>query len=299
MIINKRKIRSVEKYFGFISEKQQLYICVHNNSENMKKLIGKEIASQYRIGQRIVPKICGPTTRFNREGRFIIHKEKEKEERTFERDYHVVDWHGEDHYGTCYQTRQCFPKERILPPLEDVILDDELIRSDIVTKEDSEQLKNIINIFLEIFGYCEIVDNKTKPINKDIEVKTLQWKILPPGKYPWDKAEKQLNEFFETLPIKNRAVIKDRHKLIIENVPDFLAIGQDSFSGYVVYGFISKSLYIFESNEPYNATYVFKGKWEDASKLSKRDIILGELCYKRLIHIPGWNKNVGEVLNGV
>lgn len=46
------------------------------------------------------------------------------------------------------------------------------------------------------------------------------------------------------------------------------------FSGYVVYGFIPKSLYIFESNEPYNATYVFKGKWEDAFKLSKCDIII-------------------------
>lgn len=296
MIISKSKIKSVEKYFRFVSGKQQLYICVQNNLGNIKKVLNKEMDSKYCEGQRIIPIIRGPITKFNRDGKFIVHKEKDKEERTFERDYHVVDWHGNDHYGTCYQTRHCYPKEYVLPPLENIILNTELIRSDIVLRENEERLKHIVNMFLEIFGYCEVIDNEAKPINRKIEVKTVQWRILPPGRYPWEKSEKQLKEFFETLSTKNREVIKERHRLIAESVPNFMAIGEDSFNGYIVYGFDSKSLYIFESNEPHNATYVFKGKWEDASKLTKRDIIQGELCYMRLIHVPGWNKKVTEIL---
>lgn len=77
--------------------------------------------------------------------------------------------------------------------------------------------------------------------------------------------------------------------------PDFLAIGENSFNGYVVYGYKNRNLYVFESNQPGNATYVFKGEWKNASQLTKHDIIKGNLCYKRTVHAKTWKGIIKEL----
>ena len=86
--------------------------------------------------------------------------------------------------------------------------------------------------------------------------------------------------------------MRNNHRTFAEYEPNFIAIGENSFNGYVVYGYTKKDLYVFESNQPGNATYVFRGEWENASMLTKRDIIQGELCYKRFIHSKDWGNNV-------
>ncbi|WP_455126911.1 hypothetical protein [Pseudoramibacter alactolyticus] len=297
MIIKKHRIFSIDKYLGFINKDKKIYICVPFNEENFDTLKTKSEIKEYEIGRKTLPIVCGPITRFNCHGKEIVHKNKEKEDRVFERDYHVVDWHGNDHYGTCFQTRKCYPKTIIDPPLEEIILDSAVIRSDLISVSDKDRLVHVVNMFLELFGYCEVLDETENPINKDIKIKTISWKILPPGKYPWDKAEKELENYFKNATLKNKRVLKNRHKAISDNNPDFMAIGQDSFNGYVVYGFIAKNLYVFESNRINNATYIFKGKWEETSKLTKRDVIKGRLCYKRLIHSEEWNEKIDNILN--
>jgi hypothetical protein len=54
--------------------------------------------------------------------------EIEKEPREIERDYHIVDWHGTDHYGTCFQSRMCYSKEYIFPLLAEIVFDNEKLR---------------------------------------------------------------------------------------------------------------------------------------------------------------------------
>jgi len=234
-------------------------------------------------------------TRFNLYGKELIHKEMEKEHREIERDYHIVDWHGTDHYGTCFQNRMCYPKEYIFPPLSRIIRDSGKLRSELLTKADVELLKHTINMFLEVFGYCEIVDKDENPIGQKIKIKEVSWRILPPGKYPWERAEKALDDYFEKAPGKNKEVLRNNHKTFAKYEPDFLAIGENSFNGYVVYGYTNKNLYVFESNQVGNATYVFKGDWENASQLTKHDIIKGNLCHKRIVHAKTWEKTVKQM----
>ena len=296
MIIRRKRIRSVEKYINYIPEDKEFYVCVKNNAQNIEILRKNNLCASYEVGHEVIVKAIGPITKYNIDGKYIVHKDQEKEQRTYEREYHVVDWHGEDHYGTCFQTRYCYPKEYIIPPLEKIVFEENIIRSNIVKRKDQERVKHIINLFLEIFGYCEIVDIDTQPINKQAEVRTVQWKILPKGKYPWDEAKNHLQQYFKAINKKKRVVIEERHKKIADHTTDFVAIGQDSFNGYVVYGFISKQIFIFESNELNNATYVFKGEWEQASKLTKREIILGDKCYKRIIHTQQWYKQIELLL---
>lgn len=288
MLIKKRRINSLDKYFVNIEEEKELYVCVPANEGNLE-LLEMQNSSD---GTCVVPKPSGPVTRFNLYGKEYVYKEMKKEARVIERYYHIVDWHGTDHYGTCFQTRMCYPKEHVLPPLAKIILDNQMLRSELLTKAEVDLLKHTINMFLEVFGYCEIVDKDEHPIGQRTKIKEVSWRILPPGKYPWERAEKALDDYFEKAPCKNKEVLRNNHKAFSEYEPDFLAVGENSFNGYVVYGYTERNLYVFESNQLGNATYVFKGEWEEASQLTKRDIIQGNLCYKRVVHSKVWKEKI-------
>lgn len=291
MIIQKERIISIDKYLCFLNEKSSFYVCVKNCNDFNKLLKSKNICSALEIGKRFIPNVIGTNTFYNLHGKKIIKKNSPKEARIFEHDYHIVDWHGQDHYGTCFQTRMCYPFEILLPPCEYMVFDEDVIRSDVLHKDEKDRIKHIINMFLEIFGMCEIIDINHVPISAR-NIRSVEWTILPPGKYPWEVAKQHLAEYFNNVPDGKKYTIQRRHQVLADYIPDFVAIGEESFKGYIVYGYTTKDLYCFESNEPNNATYVFMGKWEDASKLTKKEILIGSLCYKRFIHTETWEKNI-------
>lgn len=295
MIINKKRINSVNRYLKYFNGVKEIYISVPANKDNIDLLKEKFEITEYEVGRKIVPPDCGPVTRYNCNGKEIIHRDRPKEKRVFERDYHIIDWHHNDYYGTCFQTRMCYPKTLLEPPLEELILYDQIICSNLIGISEPERLKHVINMFLEIFGYCEILDTNEKPINKEIDLKVVSWKILPPGKYPWNIAKRELENYFRKSSNKNKRVLENRHASIAKFNPDFMAIGQEHFNGYVVYGFTKMDLYVFESNKINNATYVFKGQWEEAAKLTKADIINGRLCHERIIHTKDWKKKIENI----
>lgn len=94
----------------------------------------------------------------------------------------------------------CYPKEYIFPPLARIVFDNGKLRSELLTKADAELLKHTINMFLEVFGYCEIVDKDENPIGQKtkIKIKEVSWRILPPRKYPWERAEKALDDYLKS-----------------------------------------------------------------------------------------------------
>ena len=144
--------------------------------------------------------------------------------------HHIVDWHGQDHYGTCFQTRKCYPFEVLLPPCEYMVFDEDVIRSDELHKDEKDRIRHVINMFLEIFGMCEIVDTDHVPISAG-NVRTVEWTILPPGKYPWEVAKQHLAEYFNNVPDGKKYTIQRRHQVLADYTPDFVAIGEESFKG--------------------------------------------------------------------
>lgn len=189
----------------------------------------------------------------------------------------------------------CYQQEFIAPPLESVVVDNGVVRSKIVTKKDSDRLLHIINMFLEMFGSCEIVDFDKKPVSREV-IRVVQWRILPPGKYPWCEAKKHLERSFQELHSHNRETIEQHHRIVTKFNPEFMAIGEDGFDGYIVYGYPRKKVYVFESNQIDNATYVFDAEWEALSKLTKRDLIQAHLYQYRLIHNSEWENRIEEIL---
>ena len=127
-------------------------------------------------------------------------------------------------------------------------------------------------------------------------MRKIQWEVLPPGKFPWNKTSGVISPFLTKLSQSEKGVIEHRIREISKYEPDFLATGRGGYSGYFIYGFIDKKLYFLESTCLNNATYILGENWEELSGLSKKEIINGEHEYLRLIHDKNWTGKIRQLL---
>lgn len=291
MIITKKSIRNVEKYLSEFKEGESFYIGIRN-LENYADKLSRYGLKDMSEGDTFLPRPIKNVTKANANGKIVIDK-TQKEERTFERAYHNVDWHGEDHYGTYYCTKLCYKRKFSEPLGIELTYSNGILLSNLLKYEDDNKdlIKHIINMYLEMFGNCETLTKDLVP-KELIKLKKLEWKVLPQGEYPWKTAKSYIEKIIMCSPTRSRKVIGNRHRVITNNTPDFMAVGDQSFYGYVIYGFKTKNVYIFESNQPDNATYVFRGNWEQASKLTKAEILGGGLCESRIIHNKNWENRI-------
>lgn len=126
--------------------------------------------------------------------------------------------------------------------------------------------------------------------------KRLNWQILPPGKYPWERVQTAVQPIVTQAKRGNQAVINRRLEVVSESQPEFVAIGQAGFNGYIVFGFPAKNLYVLESAFYGNATYVFEENWESLSQKTKAEILNEALQKARIIHISGWEQAIRALL---
>lgn len=297
MIIQGKSVRNVKKYLSNFNEGECFYIGLRNLKAYSNELIEYGIVGDLQEGESFLPRPNKKVTTYNSNGKVVINKSI-KEERTIERQYSIVDWHGTPHSGTCYQTRMCYRRDRINPPEVELTYSNGLLLSPLLTNnDDSEGLtRHIINMYLEIFGTCEVLSEDLSN-KKSTKLRRLSWNILPKGEYPWKSAKPYVDSILASTPNKYKGIISKRHEDIADKVPDFMAIGDQGFYGYIIYGFTSKNIYIFESNKPDNATYVFKGNWQVASRLTKSEILNGNLCETRIIHNKSWVNEVRKLVS--
>jgi hypothetical protein len=90
-------------------------------------------------------------------------------------------------------------------------------------------------------------------------------------------------------------VIRYRLESVNAYGPEFVAVGRGGFRGYIVFGFPQMDLYVLESAFTGNATYVFRGDWENLSKLTKAEVLREDLQEARLIHREGWYKQLRDL----
>lgn len=298
-MIKAKRIRNPKRYLYELEENEEFYIAVplHESYEDVLEKYGYEMSK--KKSELWIPLPLKKTTNENINGSWVINKELPKIEREFEREYHVVDWHGNDHYGTCYHTRMCYQRTPI--KAEEIAFSNEndVLFSPLYKNSDTEMntVKVAINILLEIFGQCEIWRKSKTPILPLAKQKIVSWEILGSGETDKDKLKEYVDKTIEVLPKKQRSIIKNRHEFFGMQKPDFCVLGSQNFWGYVVYGFTSKNLYFFECNRPDNATYVFKGDWKKASQLTKTEILNDHLQDERIFHTTNWKENICHKLS--
>ena len=96
-------------------------------------------------------------------------------------------------------------------------------------------------MFLEIFGECQVFSKDMTEIVQ-APTKRLSWRVLPPGRRPWEQLEEELESLISEVTERNKPVVLDRLKTINEFGPDFAAVGTGGFRGYVIMGFPKRNL---------------------------------------------------------
>lgn len=307
MIIRKKRIQSVGKNIRGITRGDHLVVGLTNLHRFANALIKVGFSAGLGVGETLLPAALGPISTFNAEGDYEIHKDQ-----PMETAYRQAEWKWKEfrgRYDTVERSKivgipyKRYPRTFIPPPsvelsikqlqTGDMVLASQTI--EFIENRDAE-LIHIINLFLELFGECELLRQDLSPVLETRLVR-LNWEVLPKGLLPWVQLQKHLKPIVERQPDGNRAVINKRHEAINAFGPEFVAVGHGGFDGYVIFGFPSKSIYILESTQINNATYVLDKNWEDLSNMTKAELLNHGLQKERLIHRENWFAALRRVLS--
>ena len=281
MRINKKYINKFDAYKKYVAGRPDFYVGVPITKtevfEQNLKSIGFELPIQK--GDVVLPSILGRFTKYNAEGKEIIRKDLPKETVTYPVSWSWKDWSGKEYEEIRYRDVERYPREIVpAPSLEMEVRENKSGLQTIVigpfnNENTSETLMvHAINIFLETIGYCDLLtENFDNLLVKDTRI--LNWDIFPEGEYPWAKVKPKITQVVNLAKKGNRPVIEDRFETIENYKPDFVACGRAGFSGYVVFGFKNLGIYLLESNQLGNATYIFDKNWQALSQLTKEQII--------------------------
>lgn len=298
MLITKSRINSIEKYIRPFKKEDGLYVATEISTMRLEqKLSTIGFPSIDFAGVKLIPRGIGPISKFNTDGRDIPLKHLPME--TYYRDAYIKDWHGDYHYVDIPGER--YQRKHINAPLQEISLiaigNKNYAISDLLpnTPEGKELIKHVVNLFLEFFGVCEILNMNKCPEVATAKLKRANWQIIPEGEIVWERVNQIAGNIQD--PKENVGQLqKYRFKTIIQYKPDLVYYGKGGFHGYLVFVFKRKNLVLMENMIYGNATYVFRDNWEELSKLSKAEIIKHNLQEKRLVHREGWPYQIGKLL---
>lgn len=307
MIIRKKRIRTINNNVRGFRRGDHVVVALRDLDRFSNELARAGFSRNLEVGETVLPTAVGPISTFNAEGRYEIHKDQPKETA-----YRLGEWKWKEfrgRYDTVEKSKiveipyKRYPRTFIDPPSIELTIAQDDVGNKVVrsTKHNFIEsndgfLIHIVNLFLEVFGECEILREDLTPMAPARLIR-LNWEVLPQGRMPWSKLQRHLRPIVERQPQGNRAVIDKRHETISVYDPEFVAVGQGGFDGYVIFGFPSKRLYILESTQINNATYVLDSDWEDLSCMTKAELLDNNLHSERIIHRENWFSEINRVLN--
>lgn len=298
-----KSVRSLTKLMNVAGDATNIRLTVSLKNIPKELLVQIGFDEMPAVGDYLIPAVLGKYTSFNVNGTIKIRKDLPLEPESVMFYGSSRDWHGNINHGIRTRTIDKYPRENIPAPSETfeiVTIGESLfLSSSELNLSDADETRNIhvTNIMLECFSEFDIYDVEKDEIVGP-RLKRLQWDILPSGKCPWNEARPIILKKTEHLQEKDKKVIEHRMKTLSRREPDFLATGRAGFSGYFVYGFKDQDVYVLESMELDNATYVFNSEWEAISKLTKSQIINSDLPHQRIIHNKRWGVSVSRAISG-
>ncbi|WP_154124701.1 hypothetical protein [Grimontia hollisae] len=303
MLIQKKRIRSLKQYTSDIDDGTEIVLGI-TYSDDLLARANKVGFDQIRTGLTALPSMVGPVTRRNSLGHSIPLRDEPKE-----KFYQYFEWswtlfNGEEQTSMVEMERERF-KRKFFPPrsLELTICEDLegrkffSTKSFTLNKENEDDIIHAINVVLECFGSCEIRHSSLESIVK-AEIVRLNWDLLPAGERPWDELKDTVQRLISKRSgSRKRQSIEFRFKTLNDLKPDFTAVGRAGFSGYIVFGYSKVGLYVLESTQFDNATYILSEDWKAISGLTKAEIISEDLCEYRVVHRASWPETVAKILS--
>ncbi|WP_108423940.1 hypothetical protein [Flagellimonas amoyensis] len=301
MKIGKSRVRNINPYLRLIPANADFFIGLTDLQNHHERLIEIGFTNELNVNEQVLPTSIGPISEYNSEGKYNIRKDLEKETYYQTREWTWKDWSGYEHSKIVYIARERYPREFVPPPSEEfkiAIKDGSklLISKQLNKADNADEIRHIINLYLELFGECDVLTAEMAPPLSPNVIR-LNWRILPPGEYPWEVVQNEVTDIIQRQPEGNRPVANYRIETISDHTPNFVAVGQGGFNDYLVFGFPNKNIYVLESIRTGNATYVFDRNWQELSQLSKKEILDNDLYEERIIHREGWEENINNLLN--
>lgn len=305
LTISNKRIISLEAHLPSSLKGKSLYVGNQTQNLSEQEILRSGLSSPFITGETVLPSVIGPATRFNAKGKEIPLKHQPKETLYRDMEFTRTEWRGKDRVevtGCVWIPYQRYPRKIVQPPgieLQMSKLNDGtqgIVSGPFVygNKASDALLLSAINVHLELFGNCSIFDSNAQPI-KLHKVIRVNWQLLPRGKMPWNSLRDHLEKAINLRP-KSKAAALSRFEQINTLDPDFTAVGNAGFHGYVVFGFNKKNLFVLESQYVNNAIYVFGKDWATLSQMTKAQILDSKSHVGRIIHKPDWFKKLSHLL---
>lgn len=257
-------------------------------------------------GTTILPRAVGRISLYNAEGKYRIRRDLPMETMYRTVEWHWTEWHGRDKVersdfrDVSYKR---YPREFIEPVGIELTLSKNTEGKTVVLSspignwdKHEELLIHTINLFLELFGECVVLDEeKTEVLPTNIQ--RVNWQILPEGEYPFERVKSELQPVLSRIKKSKRSFVDKRLERLNSFKPEFMVIGRNGFSGYIVMAYPDRNLYVLESLLYGNATYVLSSDWQQVSQLSKAAILRSNLHKGRIIHRANWFSKVKDLFD--
>lgn len=295
-IQGKGRLRSVRRYLGVIGEGREFIVChpIKGEQEWVRVINHHE---DPKVGDHFLPRAVGPRSRRNAYGHDTPLRSEPKREREYPYYSTWKDFQGRPVSGMKLGRRKGFPKEHHDAPGERLSVaqfQDGLFlcsRSLLNDGKTDESALLLVNVFLELFGECELRQDNGEPFELPL-VHRLDWERIPKGEYSWKKVERSFQEITRDLTDNARAIASHRFRVINSFGPTSFDWGKGGFLGYSIFGFEELGLYVFESHLLDNATYVFEGDPEAVLRLTKSKILKQHLHVERFFHDHQWEQSI-------
>lgn len=308
MLITATRIRSLARHLGNIQPGTTVVPALVNLESHRAKLTELGFPDDLQAGESLLPPPSGPVSSFNAEGKFLIHKDQPMETAYRQVEWTRMEWRGRYDRVEVSDIRdvpyQRYPRTFVEPPSVEFTIaqttnDGLVIATPAVPySPDAEpSLLHQINLLLELFGECEVLDETLTPIIR-APVNRVNWEVLPRGEMPWHRLADRVRPLIDRMPSGNQPVARHRLKTLNDLGPDFIAIGRAGFRGYLIFAFEEAGRYIVESLYYGNATYVFGNDWRELSQMTKADILRESLQEDRIVHRLGWEAKVRLAAQG-
>lgn len=293
MIIAKKRINSIDFINNFESKNFLIGIKITNNE------IAKFNIKSFEEGLAIEPSPnFGVNCRKNTNGYSYPDKSRDKVYRYITTiEWNLKDWGGYEHSGYSDIYRYAYPKIEIAPTnIEFVLRKDQKGNKYVIANfndtNNADKIKLTINMFLEIFGFCELFDQEYNLLSSDNNVKRCNWEILPKG----IKLDSLINKKCKNKSDRNKKSFEEyRFNTINSYNPNDIFCGIGGFTGY--FAFIFNDICCLECNYYGNATYIIPRKgWEQISRLSKKELLNSEYIIKKVTHTSSWPTEFSKLM---
>lgn len=265
MYLKQSSVRSTKKLLNDIEKNQKFFLGVILKEKNLEIVERKFGFSDRQEGQKIFPNpFNGIMSKRNAIGESVPQKELPKEIAYRAQHWELKDWGGYTHSGTSYVPYKRYQRILIEPKeFKYVIFSDKednqyfILNKEFENNEnDNENILFGANLTLEIFNEVGtfIMDSNQNFFDTSL-FKSVNWEIIPKGEKIWEFFN---NRIIENISKSEQILIKERFDYINSFEPDCIRKGIGGYTGYLIFEFTDKNLFIFDSILYGNAIYVLK-----------------------------------------